>query len=80
MKLDLKFIGQKTLELNTSALEQKIEGSHTLLALLGACGKSFQPYLEKTAEIVKDFIGFKNSRDIRETMSKCIYQMMLAGE
>lgn len=41
MKVDLKFIGQKTLELNTSALEQKIEGSHTLLALLSACGKSF---------------------------------------
>lgn len=33
-KFDLKLAGLKTLELNTSALEQMIEGTHTLLALV----------------------------------------------
>ena len=52
VKIDLKFLGEKTLELNTSALEQKIEGTHTLLALLEACTKSFAPYLQRAAELV----------------------------
>lgn len=77
MKVDLKFLGEKTLELNTSALEQKIEGAHTLLSLLEACCKSFQPYLQKTADLVREFIPFKHSRDIRETMLKCVYHLML---
>jgi hypothetical protein len=46
VKIDLKFLGEKTLELNTSALEQKIEGAHTLLALLEACTKSFGVFIK----------------------------------
>ena len=77
-KFDLKLNGLKTLELNTAALEQKIEGAHTLLALLENCGKSFAPFLQRTAPLVVTYMTFKNSRDIRETMAKCVYHMMMA--
>lgn len=76
MKLDVKFTGIKALELNTSALESKIEGAHTLLALCESCGKTFAPYLQRTALLVKEYISYRNSRDIRETMAKCVFHMM----
>jgi hypothetical protein len=74
----LKLAGLKTLELNTSALEQKIEGAHTLLALIENCCKSYAPLLQRTAPLVMEYMTFKNSRDIRETMAKCVYHMMMA--
>jgi hypothetical protein len=76
-KIDLKFAGLKSLELNTSALEIKIEGAHTLLALVESCGKCFTPFLQQAAELVNQYISFKNSRDIRETMVRCLHHMML---
>lgn len=47
VRLDLKFIGVKNLSLNTSALEQKVEGARTLLNLAEQCGKSFFPYIPR---------------------------------
>ncbi len=40
------FGGKKVLKLNTSSLEQKIEGFNCLETLAKNLGKSFMPYIE----------------------------------
>lgn len=64
VKLELKFLGVKDISLNTSALEQKIEGAHTLINLAEHCGKAFYPYIPRTLQLVKEFINYKHSSDI----------------
>ncbi|CAD8062503.1 unnamed protein product [Paramecium primaurelia] len=78
VKLDLKFLGMKSLSLNTSALEQKVEGAHTLVNLAEQCGKSFYPYITKTIVLMKEFINYKHSSQIQKSMAKCSEYLIAA--
>ena len=46
------FGGKKTIALNSHAIEQKVTGSNTLLALVTAVKKSFLPHIESTLACV----------------------------
>ena len=73
VNLDLGlFGGLKTLQLNTAALEQKIEAFHTLFNISNSTKTAFLPYVEAALPVVMEHISFKNSRDISETAIKTI--------
>ena len=60
---DLKlFGGKKTIALNAHAIEQKVTGSGTLLAIITNMKRAFLPYIEKTLPVLLKNLTYKHSK------------------
>jgi hypothetical protein len=57
--------GKKILKLNTSSLEQKIEGFHCLEVMAESMGASFLPQIETTLNLIISYFSFTHGKEIR---------------
>jgi len=70
---DLKlFGGKKTIALNAHAIEQKVTGSSTLLAIVTNMKRAFLPYIEKTLPVLLKNLAYKHSKQVRHDAIKAI--------
>ncbi|EGR27812.1 kap beta 3 protein, putative [Ichthyophthirius multifiliis] len=70
--------GLKTLELNTAALEQKIEAFHSLYQIANATKTSFYPYAQQTLDVLLEHMSYRNSKAIKENSIKTLVTILQA--
>ncbi len=71
--IDLKlFGGKKTIALNAHAIEQKVAGSGTLLAVLTHTKKAFLPFAEKALPVLLRNLTYKHSKQVRHDAIKAM--------
>ncbi|EGR30813.1 Ran binding protein, putative, partial [Ichthyophthirius multifiliis] len=83
-KLNLDFGiygGLKTLQINTSALEQKIEAFNTLQVIINVMKNyDFSQYIQVCVQKISQYIGFKYSSEIKEVAIKSVKHLILASK